>query len=356
MQLSAHFSRKFLVIPIIAFSLHLYGQQWLISVPADSLGRMSIFDAMAKNMDSILDCRLYTDMGQLMKKRTLEEYQPARIVMDGIEGQKTIDGPLEIKARGKTRKEICMHPPIKVKWKKKSLDSLGFSNFNEMKVVWQCRLGKTYEQYIFKEYLAYRLYNIISPYSYRVKLVRFTVTDTRDTSRQFVKYGFFLEDDEQLAQRLRGRLLETPVSNTASFDPKSLFQFFIFQYMIGNTDWSFANQHNVRMLKPNTGKVIPVGYDFDYAGLVGALYAVPHESLPIKSVKERYYKGIDCTKQEVTALNAFFLSKKDEIIAYSLGFPFLEKEGHKEVDAYLQEFFSMLEGKYGLETVIKTLD
>jgi hypothetical protein len=295
-------------------------------------------------------------MGQLMKKRTLEEYQPARMIIKGIAGQKTIDGPLEIKARGKTRKEICMHPPIKVKWKKKSLDSLGFSPFNEMKVVLQCRLGKTYEQYIFKEYLAYRLYNMISPYSYRVKLVRFCISDTRDTSKQFIKYGFFLEDDEQLAQRLHGRLLETPVSNTMSFDQDALFQFFVFQYMIGNTDWSFGNQHNVKMLRPNAGKVIPIGYDFDYAGLVGALYAVPHESLPIKSVKERYYKGTDCTKQQVQALNTFFLDKKEDVIAYSQYFPFLEKDGHREIDTYLKEFFALLGGRYGLATVIKTLD
>lgn len=356
MLISSPFSKKFVAVPLLLCCLHLHAQEWLDMVPPDSSGRISIFDAMAKDMDSILECRLYTDMGQLLKKRTLEEYQPARIILRGIAGQKALDMPLEIKARGKTRKEICMHPPIKVKWKKKLLDSLGFSNFNEMKVVWQCRLGKTYEQYIFKEYLAYRLYNIISPYSYRVKLVRFTILDSRDTSKQFIKYGFFLEDDEQLAQRLQGRLLETPVTNTASFDPKALFQFFVFQYMIGNTDWSFANQHNVRMLRPNAGKAIPIAYDFDYAGLVGALYAVPHESLPIKSVKERYYKGTDCTKQDLQSLNMFFLNKKDDIKRCSRDFPFLEKDGHKEIDNYLEGFFSILEGRYGLGTVIKTLD
>jgi len=349
---SSYFVQSFVVATALLPN-HACAQEWLNLIPRDSSGRMSIFDAMATEMDSLLECRLYTDLGQLIRKRTVEAYQPAHIQFN-LNAGKAMDGFIEIRARGKTRKEICMHPPIKAKWKKKSLDSLGFSDFNEMKVVLQCKMGTSYEQSVLREYLTYRLYNVISPYSFRVKLARFTLVDTRDTSRHFVKYGFFLEDADQLAKRLQGTLLDVPVINTLAFDREALLRFFVFQYMIGNTDWSFGNQHNVEMLKLHTGKVVPIGYDFDYAGLVASLYAVPHESLPIKSVKERYYKGIDCSSKEVQTLNDFFLAHKAAITTYSDRFPFLEKDVHKDINLYLKNFFDLLESKYGLAQVINT--
>ena len=339
----------------ILLSASIHAQDWLSLIPQDSFGRKSIFDDMTREMDSLLECRLYTDLGLLIKKRTVEAYQPARIQFTPNSG-KTVAGPLEIKARGKTRKEICMHPPIKVKGKKKSLDSLGLSDFNEMKVVLQCRIGSTYEQLLLREYLAYRLYNFISPFSFRVKLARVTLIDTRDTSRHFIKYGFFLEDEEQLENRLHGTLLDTPVINTAAFDREALLRFFVFQYMIGNTDWSFGNQHNVKMLKTATGKVVPIGYDFDYAGIVAAPYAIPHESLPIKSVKERYYKGIDCSTSEIQQLNEYFLAHQTTLAHFSDAFPFMEKDAHRDVALYLKIFFNLLESRHGLGQVIKATD
>ena len=349
------FVKVLLASAFIILSAPVCAQEWLSLIPKDSSGRESIFDDMAQEMDSLLECRLYTDLGLLIKKRTIEAYQPAQIKFTGISG-KTVAGPIQIKARGKTRKEICMHPPIKVKWKKKSLDSLGFSDFNEMKVVLQCKIGSTYEQILLREYLAYRLYNFISPFSFRVKLARFTLIDTRDTSRHFVKYGFFLEDEEQLSSRLNGTLLDTAVINTAAFDRQALLRFFVFQYMIGNTDWSFGNKHNVKMLKTSTGKIVPIGYDFDYAGLVAAPYAIPHESLPIKSVRERYYKGIDCSTNEIQQLNEYFLSHQASLIQLCNAFPYLEKDTHRDVALYLKIFSNLLESRHGLGQVIKATD
>lgn len=333
----------------------LWGQQPAgLEPPRDSQGRQSIFDAMSEDMDGLLEIRLTTDLGQLIKKRTAEEYQPAHIQFVCPSGQ-VVDGPLEVKARGKTRKEICSHPPIKVKWKKKALDSLGFSRFNEMKVVWQCKPGRLYEQTLLKEYMVYRMNNLVTPYSYRVKLARITLTDARDSSRQFVKYGFFLEDDEQLALRLNGKLVDEPVKTAGRFSREEMLRFFVFQYMVSNTDWSFGNLHNVRVLQLETGRTIPIGYDYDYSGVVAAIYAVPHESLPIKSVRERYYKGIDCKGSEIQELNDFFLTKKEAIMAYCEQFPLLDNADRKDVVHYMGAFFDMLESRTGLKQVINEL-
>ncbi len=337
------------VFSILSFlPLTAFGQVEQFPPIPDSLGRPSLFDALYATQDDILEINLTTDLGTLIKKRTVEAYQPAHIQFQ-IPGGTMVDRSIEIKARGITRKEICSHPPIKVKFKKKTLDTLGFSKFNEMKVVWQCKPGKAYEQWLCREYLVYRLYNIVSPYSYRVKLLKIHVIDSRDTSKQHLKYGFFLEDDGQLSQRLNGELTEEPIKNASRFIREHLLRFFVFQYMVGNTDWSFGNLHNVRFMNfPELRKAMPIPYDFDYAGVVSAPYAIPHESLPIKDVRERHYQGVECTESEIVLLNKFFSERKPEILDYCEKFPHLDAVTKKDVLSYLNSFFEILDRKNGV--------
>ena len=65
--------------------------------------------------------------------------------------------------------------------------------------------------------------------------------------------------------------------------------------MIGNTDWSVGNSHNLQVLQlPEYDKGVPIPYDFDYSGFVGTNYAIPRSTLPIESVEERYFSGEIC--------------------------------------------------------------
>ena len=66
----------------------------------------------------------------------------------------------------------------------------------------------------------------------------------------------------------------------------------VFQYMIGNTDWSIKALHNIKLITfDNSRRPIPIPYDFDQSGLVNASYTLPAEHLQIKSVRERVYNG-----------------------------------------------------------------
>lgn len=126
--------------------------------------------------------------------------------------------------------------------------------------------------------------------------------------------------------------------------------------MIGNTDWSLGNLHNVRLLEfSEIPKSVIVPYDFDYAGLVSAAYAIPHETIPIKDVRERYYKGGRCTDHEIDLLNQFFLKQKPLILDYCDHFPYLDEGARKDVLSYLSSFFDILERKNGLHQVIGEL-
>ena len=67
----------------------------------------------------------------------------------------------------------------------------------------------------------------------------------------------------------------------------------VFEYLIGNTDWSVPYQHNIRLLTvPAIKNPVPVPYDFDQAGLVEAFYALPSENIGVASVRERVYRSI----------------------------------------------------------------
>jgi len=94
---------------------------------------------------------------------------------------------------------------------------------------------------------------------------------------------------------------------------------YIFQFLMGNTDWSIPAGHNIKMIKskkPLDQLPYVIPYDFDNAGIVNANYAAPDETLPIKSVRERLYRGF-CLDDEVIecAVNQF-IQAKDKI--YSL--------------------------------------
>ena len=62
----------------------------------------------------------------------------------------------------------------------------------------------------------------------------------------------------------------------------------VFQYMVGNTDWSMVRFHNVEVSRTPRGVYVPVPYDFDWTGLVSTRYARPNEGLGIRSVRQRF--------------------------------------------------------------------
>jgi hypothetical protein len=292
----------------------------------------------------IMDVTLETDMKQLMKGKMSEQYQPAVFSYTDKDGTaKRYE--VEIKARGKTRKQLCQHPPIKVKFKKTILEGEGYGKYNEMKIVWECQGSNVYEQYIYREFLAYRLYNMLLSSGFRTKLLRINLVDPKNPDRKIEKIGFLVEDEDQVADRLGGEMMEEPPKEMKSILRNPLLVFGVFQYMIGNTDWSFGNLHNTRFIKmpSKVVRLIPVPYDFDYAGLVGTPYAVPEPSLGIESVKERLYRGSAASDTELELVRKRFEDAKPMMLALCQDFPHFDKYNRTDFTNYLNEFFEILD-------------
>lgn len=296
-----------------------------------------------QDSNGILDVVLETDMKQLMKGKMSEQYQPAVFSYTDKDGT-TKRYEVEIKARGKTRKQLCQHPPIKVKFKKSVLEAEGFGPYNDMKVVWECSESSNAEQYIYREYMTYQLYAMLTGASFRTKLVRINISDPKNPDRKIDKIGFIVEDEDQVADRNNGTMTEEPPKDMKLLLRQPFLVFGVFQYMIGNTDWSAGNSHNMRFIQLPAGasQLIPVPYDFDYSGLVNTHYAAPDPNLGIATVRDRIYRGSPGNETEFALVRQKFIDVKPKMLAYAEAFPHLDKSSRSEFVKYLNEFFDIL--------------
>ena len=213
-----------------------------------------------------------------------------------------------------------------------------------MKMVTHCEGGSDAGEYVLKEYLAYRIYNILSPYSFRVRLVRMKYIDTGRKNRESENWAFIIEPENLLVQRKNMYSVKNDGLGMSHMLPEDMERVALFEYMIGNADYSVSGRHNVKIIGQKEIGVqgfIPVPYDFDYSGLVNASYAVPGENLGIRSVTDRYYLGPCRDPESCRETIDLFTEKREEIIGMVEGFPFLERRNKSEMRAYLNEFFNL---------------
>jgi hypothetical protein len=253
---------------------------------------------------------------------------------------------IELRTRGHVRRNplLCSFAPLRLELPKDKTKGTIFEGYGNIKLGTHCENDRIYQQYMLKEYLANRLNNLLTPRSLRVRIARVTYADTDPGKKPFTKLGIFYERADDMAKRVDARELPVPRQMFAYFDQPSLLFMSLFQYMIGNVDYSILTLHNVIILDTAKGAKIPVPYDFDYSGLVNAQYAVPAKGLPIGSVRERFYRGPCKTEAELEQALAPFREKQAEMLALpaSLGPLGLEDGQRRNAEKYLQDFFDLI--------------
>jgi hypothetical protein len=213
-----------------------------------------------------------------------------------------------------------------------------------MKLVTQCNKSSSFENYIFKEYLTYRLFNQVTPYSFKTRLVKINYVDINKPDNAFTAYGFLIENEDALAERNHAVIIETKNITQKNMISTDMTRVAIFNYMIGNTDWSVPLQHNVKVLKSLeavSDKGIPVAYDFDYSGLVNTNYSAPAEELPIRIVTERYYLGLCFGDEELKPIIEEFGGMQGQLLGTINDFEYLSKVEKKQVETYINGFYKM---------------
>lgn len=93
---------------------------------------------------------------------------PAQFTYPSADGRE-ITVNIEVAPRALTRRRICDFPPLKVYFDKQDMKGTELRGNKSLKLVTYCGVNRKYEQYYIKEFLVYRIYNLITDYSFRVK-------------------------------------------------------------------------------------------------------------------------------------------------------------------------------------------
>ncbi|MFN0014016.1 MAG: hypothetical protein ACKVU2_05655 [Saprospiraceae bacterium] len=238
---------------------------------------------------------LSTDISALMTNKNTDDYQPASLV--SADGKKY---EVSVKPRGKFRRRIAEIPPLKLKFKKKMLQSEGLDTLNEVKLVLPTSLDEAGNERVVREYLTYRMYEQVSPNHVRAHLINLTLVNTSiQNEAKYNVQAILLEDEEETAARSKGTLLEQFGMTMDKLDQEQAALMAVFQYMVGNTDWSLTEFRNIRLMQTAAGPIVAIPFDFDFCGFVDAPYASPMSDTGLRNVRERFLMAGNLTEEAV---------------------------------------------------------
>jgi len=313
---------------------------WYLSSVAQS-SKIELFEA-----ESPLECSLTFDLRKLNREKNQELEQEA-IMICNRDDSVILEKKIRIRARGISRKQICYLPPIRLNLEDSVKKSGGFKKHKSIKLVTHCELSKMYQEYVLKEYLIYKLYNLLTEESFRVRLMNVRYIDTgRKNPKEYPGYGFVIEDIDVVAKRNDAFEIEVNTVNQEHLDRDAMRRVAIFQFMIGNTDWSVPGLHNLKLLRSNDFQKtapIPVPYDFDMSGFVNASYALTNPLFPISHVRERYFRGICGTLEEFKEALQEFYDIKDAVYQTILEFEYIQEKTRTDLIRYIDEFYEIIE-------------
>jgi hypothetical protein len=318
---------------------------WMLVLAAASPAYAASGEKLLFASDDVIRVTITGPLSSIDRSRS-EEPRPGTLTLVGSQPL-----PITLSARGITRKasDICDFPPLRVRFTGAPPSQSLFAGQKSLKLVTYCRNSDLFQQYVLLEYAAYRMFNLLSPASFRVRLASVDYVD--DSGRPLAsRYGFFIEDLDDVAKRNGMHEAKLPERiPITSLSPRHAALYALFQHMIANHDWSMragpAGEdccHNTKLIAPSRGVaagVVPIPYDFDFSGLVNAPYATPPDVLRIASVRQRQYRGYCMHNAEALAAAAEFRAKRPQMLAVLTSTPGLEPRTISRATDYLNDFF-----------------
>jgi hypothetical protein len=256
-----------------------------------------------------------------------------------------LDIPLKVRSRGHWRLKNCVIPPLRLNFAKVATAGTPFEGLDKNRLVMHCRDNDEFDQYVLREYQLYRVWNQLTDLSHRARVARVTYVDEATDQPITTRYAFILEEDSEMAERNGGRLLKAQGAKVGDLDTYQDALVGLFQYMVGNVDWSVAGLHNVLLVQKGVNVYATV-YDFDFTGTVRTRYSVPDYRLPISSVRQRLFRGYCATPEDYAQVFAWFNDRKPAIYAlYSEEDPvgrLIDRKYAQETLAYFEEFYKII--------------
>jgi hypothetical protein len=290
--------------------------------------------------------RLEAPFAAIGRTKAKPEYMDGKLALREGGVDKSFD--VRVRLRGKSRMQVCDFPPLRLNFKTGDLKGSVLEGENKLKLVTHCKATATYDQYLRLEYLSYRTLNLLTDTSLRARPLTVTYYDTERKRQLDVRPALFIEDEEAFAEREGLTQVEVQRVEAKQYDQDALGLVNMFEYFIGNTDWSATAGpqgalccHNVVPYRRADGMLVPVPYDFDSAGIVNAPHAVPNERLKIASVRQRLYRGTTCDSlDDFESRFAKFDAVKPQLLELFSTSSGLDKRYAAGATTYIDDFFA----------------
>lgn len=291
-----------------------------------------------------LQLKLTTSTIKDIKKKTNDStYLPAQLhVRNASGGWDSI--AVEVRARGIFRRKNCYFAPIRIKVKKDVAKGTILEGNKNLKLVMPCENSGDKNELVMKEYVAYKMYEKVSPYHFKTRMANLTYIETDGKkSKSYDLVAFMIEDDDLVAKRWNAKIMENLNLHPLRLADTSSVKHDLFQYMISNIDWSTTYLHNSKIMLQGTNRYIPLCYDFDMSGFVNPPYGQPNVDLGQQDIRDRIYRGFCRQEPVVQAGRQQFLKAEPDVMAvlasYEKDFP---PRTYTEMRKYVEEFFGII--------------
>ena len=268
---------------------------------------------------------------------------------------------IELRPRGKSRRDrsVCTFPPIRLDLPKKQLDGTVFAKQDKLKLVTHCQAGRRGHPYLLREYLAYRILNLLTPNSFRVRMLDITYVDSERGDRPSQQPGFLIEHKDRLAKRLQRELVEVERVAPSQLEPAATTLGELYQFLISNTDFSFIRGpvdddccHNAVLFTGAAGTVLPVPYDFDASGIVDAPYAMAQTGLGQRTVRDRIFRGFCRPEPHLADAVARTQEQRAPIFELIDGMAGFDDRSRQRVRRFVEDFYAILDNPSRFEKSI----
>lgn len=303
--------------------------------------------------ESIVEATLEMDLKDLLAKKAKQRYLPGTMSLKFKDGT-TVNEKITATVRGNFRRETCYMPGLTVNFKADTNSSM--SKFKTMKISNGCSAGDAPGQLVIKEYLAYKIYNLLTDMSLKVRMMNISFKDVSGKRKPYTQYAFMIEDVDDMAKRNDMAEVEDTKYNTEQTNRDQMTLVTLFEYLIGNTDWSVPAYHNVKLIGPKDNKNVRpyvVAYDFDICGFVDPPYATIDEQLQekITTVRERLNRGFPRTMEELKIAVKLFNERKDKIIGLIKNNEYLSPREKSNTIDYVEDFYKTINSDRELQKI-----
>ncbi len=295
----------------------------------------------------LLEVTLTAEFPSIFRERdqTKSKYHPATLGYVDDSGN-PVTVLVDIKTRGQFRlqRDNCRYPPLFWRFETRDVTETVFAGQDVLPVVTHCQSTRRYEQHLLQEFLAYRLFQTLTDLSLHVRLMQVTYVNKKKLRNRGTYYAFAVENWDDLAERRGATVIEPDKFNPLNGDPFNTVLMNVFQYMIGNTDWSAVFGHNIVLLEDaDSSSTSPLPFDLDSAGVVDAAYATPSEHLSIRSVRQRLYRGFCRPDEHYYPVFDRFRERKTLIYDLYRQQDGLNKHEHDRTLRYFDLFYEIID-------------